>query len=213
MSIRIVIADDHGVLRAGLRALLSAEPDIEVAADVGDGYRLLDVAKQVRPDIVLLDISMPGPGGVELIRQLRRSQPDLRVLILTVHEDEGLLQEAIAAGAAGYVIKRAVESELINAIHAVHRGDIYIHPAMTRALLRDVLPPREAKEPPREPLSPREIEVLKLIALGYTNRQIAEALTISVRTVESHRANIRDKLGLHSRVDLVRYAREHGLIQ
>ncbi|GAB4558948.1 MAG: response regulator transcription factor [Anaerolineae bacterium] len=213
MSIRIVIADDHGVLRAGLRALLSAEPDIEVAADVGDGYQLLDVAKQVRPDIVLLDISMPGPGGVELIRQLRRSQPDLRVLILTVHEDEGLLQEAIAAGAAGYVIKRAVESELINAIHAVHRGDIYIHPAMTRALLRDVLPPREAKEPPREPLSPREIEVLKLIALGYTNRQIAEALTISVRTVESHRANIRDKLGLHSRVDLVRYAREHGLIQ
>jgi two-component system response regulator NreC len=213
MSVRILIADDHGVLRAGLRALLNAETDLEVVGEAADGHETLRLTRELDPDVVLLDISMPGPGGIEITRQVKRALPDTRVLILTVHEDESLLREAIRAGAAGYIIKRAVESELINAIRAVWRGDVYIHPAMTRALLQDVAPTRATDEPLVEPLTPRESEVLQLIAQGYTNRQIAETLTISVRTVETHRANLMDKLGLRSRVELVRYAREHGLLE
>ncbi len=213
MSVRILIADDHGVLRAGLRALLNAEPDLEVVGEAADGHETLRLTRELDPDVVLLDLSMPGPGGIEITRQVKRALPDTRVLILTVHEDESLLREAIRAGAAGYIIKRAVESELINAIRAVWRGDVYIHPAMTRALLQDVAPTRATDEPLVEPLTPRESEVLQLIAQGYTNRQIAETLTISVRTVETHRANLMDKLGLRSRVELVRYAREHGLLE
>ncbi len=213
MPTRILIADDHGVLRAGLRALLNAEPDVEVVGEAADGHETLRLVRDLEPDVVLLDLSMPGPGGIEVTRQVKRVLPDTRVLILTVHEDESLLREAIQAGAAGYIIKRAVESELINAIRAVWRGDVYIHPAMTRVLLKDVAPARAPDEPPAEPLTPRESEVLQLIAQGYTNRQIAEKLTISVRTVETHRANLMDKLGLRSRVELVRYAREHGLLE
>ena len=213
MAIRILIADDHGVLRAGLRALLNAEPDLEVVGEAADGNEALRLAEKLRPDVLLLDISMPGPGGIEVTRRVKRTLPDTRVLILTVHEDEGLLREAIRAGAAGYIVKRAVESELINAIHAVWRGDLYVHPAMTRALLKDLQASAAPEQPLVEPLTPRETEVLSLIAQGYTNRQIAEKLSISVRTVESHRANITGKLGLRSRVELVRYAREHGLLE
>lgn len=213
MPIRILIADDHGVLRVGLRVLLNAEPDLEVIGEAADGHETLRLAGELHPDVVLLDISMPEPGGIEVTRRLKETLPDTRVLILTVHEDVGLLREAVQAGAAGYIIKRAVESELINAIHAVWRGDVYIHPAMTRALLTDAAPTPASSEVPVEPLTPRETEVLQLIAQGYTNRQIAEALTISIRTVETHRANLMDKLGLRSRVELVRYAREHGLLE
>ncbi|MFQ5854459.1 MAG: response regulator [Anaerolineae bacterium] len=213
MPIRILIADDHGVLRAGLRALLNAEPDLEVIGEAADGYETLRRAQKLGPDVVLLDISMPGPGGIEVTRQVKQELPDTRVLILTVHEDTSLLQEAMRAGAAGYIVKRAVESELINAIRAVWRGDLYVHPAMTRALLKDLTPSPTSDEDPVEPLTPREIEVLRLIAQGYTNRQIAETLTISIRTVETHRANLMGKLGLRSRVELVRYARERGWLE
>ncbi|MCP4543955.1 MAG: response regulator transcription factor, partial [Chloroflexi bacterium] len=133
MSIRILIVDDHGVLRAGLRALLSAEPDLEVIDEAAGGHEALRLADELRPEVVLLDISIPDLGGIEVARQLKKILPETRVLILTVHEDESLLQEAIRAGAAGYIIKRAVESELIDAIRAVWRGDLYVHPAMTRA--------------------------------------------------------------------------------
>lgn len=213
MPIRILIADDHGILRAGLRALLNAEPDMEVVGEAADSYETLQQAAALRPDITLLDISMPGLGGIEVTRQLKKALPDVRVLILTVHEDESLLREAIRAGAAGYIIKRAVESELIDAIRAVWHGGVYIHPTMTRALLKEVVPASPTEERPSMPLTPRETEVLRLIAEGYTNRQVAEALAISVRTVESHRANIMGKLGLRTRVELVRYAREHGLLE
>lgn len=212
MPIRILIADDHGVLRAGLRAVLSAEPDMTVVAEAGDGPTALRLATELCPDILLLDISMPGMNGVEVTRQLKKAQPDVRALILTLHEDEGLLQEAIQAGASGYIVKRAVESELISAIQAVYRGDIYIHPAMTRALLKDVSPSLVTDQEPTEPLSPREVEVLRLVADGHTNRQVAEMLHVSVRTVESHRANLMGKLNLSSPAQLVRYALEHGLL-
>jgi two-component system response regulator NreC len=211
MSIRILIVDDHGVLRAGLRALLSAEADLEVVDEAAEGREALYLAAELRPDVVLLDISMPDLGGIEITRRLKQAVPETRVLILTVHEDDSLLQEAIRAGAAGYIIKRAVESELIDAIRAVSRGDLYVHPAMTRALFNDLTPFPPAKNPPTEILTPRETEVLCLITQGYTNRQTAQALSISVRTVESHRANVMDKLNMRSRVELVRYVQEHGL--
>jgi len=213
MSINILIADDHGVLRAGLRALLSAEPDLRVVDEAANGQEALRLAAELRPEVVLLDISMPEPGGIEVTRQLKKVLPEARTLILTVHEDESLLQEAIRAGAAGYIVKRAVESELIDAIRAVWRGDLYVHPAMTRALLNTLSSPPVANETPVESLTPREMEVLRLIAQGYTNRQTAETLNISIRTVESHRANLMDKLSLRSRVELVRYAKEHSLIK
>ncbi len=214
MPIPILIADDHGVLRAGLRALLSAESDLEVIADADNGIDALKLAEELQPEIVLLDVNMPGMGGIEVTRRLKEILPEARVLILTVHEDESLFQEAMQAGASGYIIKRAVESELIDAIRAVKRGDLYVHPAMTRVLLREISPTVAAnKDEPVEALTRREIDVLKLIAQGYTNRQTAEALSISVRTVESHRANLMGKLNLRSRVDLVRYAKEHNYIE
>lgn len=213
MSIRILIVDDHGVLRAGLRALLSAEPDLEVVGEAAAGDQGFSLAGDLQPDVVLLDISLPDLSGIEITRRLKERLPEVRVLILTFHEDESLLQEAIRAGAAGYIVKRAAESELIDAIRAVWRGDLYVHPIMTRALLKDLSLSPVSHKTPGEALTPREIEVLRLIAQGYTNRQTAEALNISVRTVESHRGNLVDKLNLHSRVGLVRYAKEHGLIE
>jgi len=215
MTIRILIADDHGVLRAGLRALLNTEPDLEVVGEAVDGHQALRLAGELRPDVVVLDISMPGPDGIEVTRQLKKKWPDTRILILTVHEDESLLREAIRAGASGYILKRAVESELISAIHAAWRGELYVHPAMTRVLLKDlqITSSPGPDETPVESLTPREVEVLQLIAKGYTNRQAAEILNISVRTVESHRANLTGKLGLRSRVELVRYAKRHGLLE
>lgn len=210
--IRILIADDHGVLRAGLRALLDAEPDLQVVGEAADGQETLYLADELCPDVVLLDISMPGPSGVEVVRRLNETLPDARVLILTVHEDENLLRATLRLGAAGYIGKRAVESELINAIRAVWRGDVYVHPSMTHALLKDISPPSASAQELTESLTPREIDVLRLIAQGYTNRQTAEALCIGVRTAETHRANLMAKLGLRGRVALVRYAREHGLL-
>jgi len=163
--------------------------------------------------VALLDLSMPGLDGIQVTRQLKQTLPGIRTLILTVHEDEGLLREAIKAGASGYIVKRAVEAELISAIHAISSGNLYVHPSMTRVLLRDLSPALVPDEAPSEPLTPREIEVLRLIAQGHTNRQVAEALQLSVRTVESHRANLMSKLGISSRAELVRYAMEHGLLE
>jgi len=213
MSIRILIADDHAVLRAGLRALLSNEPDLEIVAEASDGDETVRVARETQPDVVLMDISMPGRGGIEATRRLMELHPAVRVLILTMHEDKTLLHAAMQAGAAGYILKRALESELLNAIHAVARGDLYVHPAMTRALLENVGVMAASSRAPASALTSRERDVLRLIAKGHTNRQIAEILSLSVRTVESHRASLTDKLELHSRVELVRYAREHGLLE
>jgi len=207
----ILIADDHPVLRSGLRVLLAADPDLEVVGEAGTGEETLRLAEELGPDVVLLDIGMPGGSGIETVRRLKEKLPALKVLFLTMHEEEGMLLEALSAGGDGYVIKRADQPEIIQAIRVVLRGDVYVHPAMTRALLGQ----SETTERPQEPVEPltrREIDVLRLLARGNTNRQIAELLTLSVRTVESHRANLMGKLGLSSRVELVTYAEEHGLL-
>lgn len=213
MATRVLIADDHAVVRAGLRALLGAEPALELVGEASGGVEAVELALRLRPDILLLDISMPDQDGLAVTRQVRAQVPAARILILTVHEDVGLLREAIKAGASGYVVKRAAEAELIAAIATVLRDDLYVDPALLPSLLGEDAPTAAPEEDSREPLTLRESEVLRLIAQGYTNRQIGEALTLSVRTVEGHRANLSAKLGLHSRVELVRYAREHGLIQ
>jgi DNA-binding NarL/FixJ family response regulator len=209
---RILITDDHAIVRTGLRTLLTAEPAMELVGEASGGYEAIELTEKMQPDVLLLDLSMPDLDGIQVTRALKANFPDLRILILTVHEDQALLREAIRAGASGYVVKRAAESELISAINVVMRGDMYVDPSLMRALLVDTVQPASQPNEAAEQLTPREVQVLKLIVQGYTNRQIGAELNISVRTVEGHRANLSGKLGLQSRVDLVRYARDHGLL-
>jgi two-component system, NarL family, response regulator NreC len=212
VAIRILIADDHALVRTGLRAMLAAETDLEVVGEAGDAAETLRLAAALQPDLVLLDITMPQQSGIVTAQQLKAAHPALVVLFLTMHEDEGLLHEALRAGAAGYVIKRAEAAELLQAIRAASRGELYVHPAMTRGLLRQPATTRNRRGERLPALTPREVEVLRLLARGNTNRQIAALLGLSVRTVESHRANLMGKLELASRVELVDYAEEHGLV-
>jgi two-component system, NarL family, response regulator NreC len=210
---RILIADDHAIVRAGLRALISVEPGLELVGEAAGGYEAIELVRQTHPDVLVLDLSMPDLDGISVTRAIKPDMPDLHILILTLHEDEALLKEAIKAGAGGYILKRAAESELISAIQTILRGSLYVDPSMVRVLLGEPSTNPLSQPAPVEILTPREKEILKLIVEGFTNRQIGEELSISVRTVEGHRANISDKLGLHSRVELVRYAHEHGLIE
>jgi two-component system response regulator NreC len=212
VPIRILIADDHAVVRSGLRALLQADADLEVVGEAEDGTQALRLAETLHPDMVLLDITMPPEDGIKTAKRLKEKHPELIVLFLTMHEDESLLHEALRAGAAGYVIKRADESEIIQAIHAASHGDIYVHPAMTRALLHQPITTEHRRGLPADELTRRELDVLRLLAKGNTNRQIAGLLGLSVRTVENHRASLMGKLGLVSRVELVNYAEEHNLL-
>ncbi len=211
MAIRILIADDHRILRAGLRTLLSVDSNLEVVGEATSGEEALWSALELRPDIVLMDISMPGPGGLETVRLLKEAAPGARVLVLTMHEDSAMIQEYLRIGASGYITKRAAETELVDAIYAVWRGMIYLHPSLMKSLVAPSQP--IDKNATGEPLTPREADVLRLIVRGNTNREIVNRLTLSVRTVETHRANIMEKLNLHSRADLVRYAVEQGLVK
>jgi len=199
-------------MRAGLRALLEDEPDLQVVGEGENGEEALRLTGELQPDILLLDIGMAGMDGIEATRRLKRLNPQIRVLILTVYEEESLLREAIRAGAAGYILKRAAEEELVTAIRAVWRGDTYIHPAVTRYLLKDLSPSTSSKKEALDELTPREREVMGYILRGYTNRQIAESLYISIRTVEGHRASIFGKLGLKNRLELVEFAEKNGLM-
>lgn len=212
MPIRILIADDHAVVRSGLRALLGAEADLEIVGEAENGTETLRLVETLHPDLVLLDISMPPESGIRTAQRLKEQHPELIVLFLTMHEDESMLHGALRAGAAGYVIKRAEESEIIHAIHVASRGDIYVHPAMTRTLLHQPVTTEHRRGLPAVALTPRELDVLRLLAKGNTNRQIADLLDLSIRTVENHRANLMGKLGLASRVELVHYAEEHDLL-
>ncbi len=212
MPIRILIADDHAVVRSGLRTLLSTAEGIEVVGEAEDGLETLRLVESLRPQMVLLDISMPPESGVKTAQQLKEKYPAVIVLFLTMHEDETLLHEALRAGAAGYLIKRADEAEILQAIHAASRGDLYVHPAMTRALLHPSAATEERRGSSTDTLTPREVDVLRLLVRGNTNRQIAGLLGLSIRTVENHRANLMGKLGLTSRVELMNYAEDHGLI-
>jgi two-component system response regulator NreC len=212
MPTRILIADDHGVLRAGLHALLSAEPEMEVVGEAADGKEALRKTETLQPDVVLLDLSMGEVGGIEVARQLCQVHPEVRVLILTVHEDKELLQEAVKVGASGYILKKASKSELISAIQSALRGELYIHPSLTRSLMAHPQIVHKKHETPEIVLTDRETEVLKWIARGYTNAQISKQLIISIRTVEYHRSNLMDKLGFSTRDQLVAYAVQQKLI-
>lgn len=210
---KVLIADDHTIVRTGLRALLQAESTFKIVGEAAGGYEALQLVDELMPDILVLDISMPDLDGISVTRRLRPTYPDLKILILTLHEDKAMLREAIKSGASGFILKRAAEAELIAAIQIVMRGDMYVEPSMLRDLLEEQPRLLSNSREPVETLTPREVDVLKLIVQGYTNRQIGEELSISVRTVEGHRANLSGKLGLRSRVELVRYAREQGLLE
>ena len=209
----VLIADDHAIVRTGLRAVINAEPDLELVGEAAGGYEAIDLAEKLKPDVLVLDLSMPDLDGIAVIKEIRPKFPELRILILTIHEDEALLKAALKAGAGGYILKHAAEAELISAIRTILRGELYVDPSMVRKLLSDEVISAPPPSTSTEGLTPRETEVLKLIVQGYTNRQIGEELNISIRTAESHRASLAGKLGLRSRVDLVRYARKHGLIE
>jgi len=209
---KVLVADDHAIVRTGLRTLLRAEPSMELVGEASGGYEAIELVEKTSPDVLVLDLSMPDLDGIAVTKKIKPLFPDLKILILTIHADEGLLREAIKSGASGYVLKRAAEAELISAIHVILRGDAYVDPSMVRTLLGETVKPARTQANSAERLTPREIEVLKCIAEGYTNRQTGQELGISVRTVEGHRANVSAKLGLKSRVELVRYAREHGLV-
>ena len=212
MSIKVLIADDHAIVRAGLRTLITSERDLELIGEASGGVEAIEKVTKLAPDVLVLDISMPDLDGIEVIKALKAAGSTCAILVLTLHEDEALLREAIRLRASGYILKHAAESELISAIRSVYRGDLYVHPKLLRGLLQEPAPAFNNNQSLQESLTAREKDVLKLIVQGYTNNQMSVELGISVRTVEGHRANLTDKLGINSRVDLMRYARLHDLI-
>ncbi len=212
--IRILIADDHAVMRAGLRLLLDGQEDMHVIDEAGDGWQTVEKAAALRPDVVLLDITMPGLSGLEAAREIKRKAPDVKLLVLTMHDDEAYLRQFLQIGASGYVVKKAADTELVAAIRAVQRGETFVYPSLTQVLVDRYLerPESTPSAGSGEELTTRETEVLRLVAQGYTSQQIADHLSISVNTVETHRAHIMDKLGLRGRAELVRYALAKGLL-
>ncbi|GAB4471270.1 MAG: response regulator transcription factor [Anaerolineales bacterium] len=209
----VLLADDHAVLRAGLRLLLSQEAHLQVVGEAESGLDTLRLAEELQPDLILLDISMPGLNGLDAIGLLRKRAPEARILILTMHDDVHYLRQALQNGASGYVLKKAADVELLSAIQAVMQGEIYVHSSMTRSLLEDILPPSQSTDLEQwDLLSEREKEVLRLVAYGYTAQEIAAQLALSVKTIETYRARGMEKLGLSSRAALVRFALSKGII-
>lgn len=211
-KIRILLAGDHAVLRAGIRALLETQPDMQVIGEAGDGLQTLARTRELQPDIVLMDIGMPGLDGLTTTRQIRDTCPNTRVLILTQHENKEYILPALRVGASGYVLKRAEGDELLNAIRVIHAGGTFLDPSVANVVVDDMRHGAAGPTDPYETLSDREREVLVLLAQGKTYQQISEILFISVKTVDFHRANIFRKLNLTTRADLTRYAVQRGLI-
>jgi DNA-binding NarL/FixJ family response regulator len=213
LKTRILLADDHAVVRRGLRLVLESEPDLEVVAEVGDGAAAVERALGDDVDLAILDVTMPRMTGLHAASELHRRRPELRVLILSMHDNEQYLFEALKAGASGYVLKSVADRDLVEACRATMRGEPFLYPGAINALIKDFLDRARAGHDVSDPLSPRETEIVKLIAEGHTGKEIAQALVISEKTVERHRSNILEKLGMRDRVELTRYAIRRGLIE
>lgn len=213
-KIRILIADDHTILREGIRSLLEAEADFQVVGEAEDGHAVLKMVDELRPHVVLMDIAMPLLNGLEATRQIKRHHPKVKVLVLSMHENEEYIRQVLACGAMGYILKDAAARDLIQAIRAVYQGEAVLSPAITRLVIEDYLRWGDLQvQNHADGLSPREREVLQLIAEGYTNKQIAEILCIAVKTVQAHRTNIMSKLDLHDRSELIKYAIRKKIIE
>jgi two-component system response regulator NreC len=211
-KIRILLADDHAVLRAGLRALLNAEPDMEVVGEAATGREAVERSEQLRPDVIVMDLSMPGMGGIEATKLIREKGLHSRVLVLTVHAEQQYLLPVLQSGGAGYVLKQAADTELIQAIRTVHRGEAFLYPTAASMLLDDYRRRVSATEDQFDGLSEREREVLKFTAEGFSSQEIADRLVISAKTVDTYRQRIMDKLNIHHRSELIRYALRKGLL-
>jgi DNA-binding NarL/FixJ family response regulator len=210
---RILVADDHALVREGLKRVLDNEPDLDVVAEAADGAEAIVHALDKNIDLAVLDISMPRKTGLQAARELSRRRPELRTLILSMYENEQFLFEALKAGASGYVLKSGAEDDIIDACRAAIRGQSFLYPSAVDTLIRDFIERADQRGDDFELLTPRELEVLKLIAEGHTSKDIATMLVISIKTVDQHRTNMLDKLGMHDRVDLTRYAIRRGLIE
>ena len=208
--ISVVLVDDHAVVRSGIRLLLDVEDDIEVIGEAGNAKDALFRARALKPDVILLDVVMPGESGIEVLPKLLEESPETKVLVLSMQDDPSYVREAFASGAHGYVLKEAADVEVVAAVREIARGGRYVHPALGARMIAADAVERAAAD--ADPLSEREREVLRLLALGHTNQEIAQQLYISVRTAESHRAHIMQKLRLATRAELVRYALSHGLL-
>lgn len=211
-TIRLLLVDDHKIVRAGLRMLFAAETDMEIIGEAGNGSEALRMVQELGPDVVIMDVAMPGMNGIEATRRIKELTPSAAVLALTMHEDEEYFFEMLNAGASGYIPKRAAPDDLVAAVRAVAQGNVFLHATLARFLMRDILQEGTAHSDQDDGLTPREQEVLTLIAEGLTSREIAQQLVISPKTVDRHRENIMAKLNLHSRAELVRYAMSRGLL-
>src|SRR6059058_5590313 len=211
MSVRVLIVDDHAVFRAGLRMLIDAEDDLEAVGEAGNARDAVFQARALKPDVVLMDVVMPDQSGLDVVPTLLHERPETKVLVLSMQDDPQYVRQAFAAGASGYVLKEAADTEVVSAIREVARGGRYVHPTLGARLVE--ADAEERKRAESDPLSEREREVLRLLALGHTNQEIARMLYISVRTAETHRAHIMQKLRISTRAELVRYALTHGLLE
>lgn len=213
-EVRVLLADDHAVLRAGLALLLNGQQDFVVVGEASSGLAVTALAEELQPDLILLDLSMPGLSGLEAIPIIKQKAPDTQILVLTMHDDPEYLRQALKSGASGYILKKAADTELLSAMRSVMLGEVYIHPAMTKSLLGDILPKTNdtGTEDAWSALSKRERQVLKLVALGHTSVEIAEKLMLSAKTVDTYRARGMEKLDLKTRAALVRFALQRGLL-
>lgn len=212
-QIKVIIADDHTIFRSGLNMLLSSEPDINVIGEAEDGQSAIQLAKELNPDVILMDIGMPELNGIEATERIKLETPDINILVLTMHRSDEYFFKMLEAGASGYILKGAETSELINAVRSVAKGEVFLYPSMAGRLVKEYLSQSAASKISSAKLTKREREILQLIAEGFTNKEIAKKLVLSPSTVHSHRTNLLHKLNLNSRHELVQYAREHGLMR